>query len=436
MAKEIKQRMYALFAVLGIVIFFWFSFHQNGMSLSFFARDFVDSSAVAPEVWQAINPFFVIALTPVIMAIFGGLAKRGKEISTFPNVAVLGDAVGLARIIGLLLALCVGSYECWMMMLGRRGMDVMKLLRIIGISICISSSSWICQALQVPGKGLETATKAMAKAKNKEVAAFELKVAQKQSEYLDRLREVQDSISTAQQVAAIGQDAAWWDKLIYNVENLGNTINNYAQRAAVAAETKMSEWINDVIRFVGELIFQMSYYGILVAQRIFMAILMIFCPIMFALSLAPPWNSAWSQWMSKFLSLSLWGFVTYMCIYYIDFILLYNLQQDLIAYNHLLHGSVNSWEQIGALGLQGIGSNCMYAMGMLVGAYIIRFVPEVASWLIPGGISSGAGSAAGSTVMGMTAMAGGMAGSVVGSAASGAASLVRPSKSKNSNNKK
>ena len=323
----------------------------------------------------------LVPLTIGLPAIDESLDKLLVAMETFPNVAVLGDAIGLARILGLLLALCVGSYECWMMMLGRRGMDVMKLLRIIGISICISSSSWICQALQVPGKGLETATKAMAKAKNKEVAAFELKVAQKQSEYLDRLREVQDSISTAQQVAAIGQDAAWWDKLIYNVENLGNTINNYAQRAAVAAETKMSEWINDVIRFVGELIFQMSYYGILVAQRIFMAIMMIFCPIMFALSLAPPWNSAWSQWMSKFLSLSLWGFVTYMCIYYIDFILLYNLQQDLIAYNHLLHGSVNSWEQIGALGLQGIGSNCMYAMGMLVGAYIIRFVPEVASWL-------------------------------------------------------
>ena len=118
----------------------------------------------------------------------------------------------------------------------------------------------------------------MAQAKNKEVAAFELKVAQKQGEYLDRLRTVQDSIATAQQVAAIGQDAAWWDKLIYNVQNLGTTINNYAQRAAVAAETKMSEWINDVIRFVGELIFQMSYYGILVAQRIFMAIMVDILP--------------------------------------------------------------------------------------------------------------------------------------------------------------
>ena len=56
----------------------------------------------------------------------------------------------------------------------------------------------------------------------------------------------------------------------------------------------------------------------------------------------------------------------------------------------------------------------MYAMGMLVGAYIIRFVPEVASWLIPGGVSSGAASPAGSVAMGATTMAGSAAGSAVG----------------------
>lgn len=355
-----------------------------------------------------------ILCTMGLPAIDQSLDKLLVAMEAFPNVAILGDTISFARMLGLVLALCIGSYECWMMMLGRRGMDVMKLLRIIGISMCISSSSWICSALQVPGKSLEATTKAMAMAKNKEVAALELKVAQKQGEYLERLRAVQDSISTAKQIVEIGEDANWWDKLVYNVENLGETINNYAQRAAVAAETKVSEWINDVIRFVGELIFQMSYYGILVAQRIFIAIMVVFCPIMFALSLAPPWNSAWSQWMSKFLSLTLWGFVTYMCLYYIDFILMYNLQEDLVAYNHLLHGTVNSWEQIGALGLQGIGSNCMYAMGMLVGAYIIRFVPEVASWLIPGGVSSGAASPAGSVAMGAATMAGSAAGSAVG----------------------
>ena len=364
-----------------------------------------------------------ILCTMGLPAIDQSLDKLLVAMEAFPNVAILGDTISFARMLGLVLALCIGSYECWMMMLGRRGMDVMKLLRIIGISMCISSSSWICSALQVPGKSLEATTKAMAMAKNKEVAALELKVAQKQGEYLERLRAVQDSISTARQIAEIGEDANWWDKLVYNVENLGETINNYAQRAAVAAETKVSEWINDVIRFVGELIFQMSYYGILVAQRIFIAIMIVFCPIMFALSLAPPWNSAWSQWMSKFLSLTLWGFVTYMCLYYIDFILMYNLQEDLVAYNHLLHGTVNSWEQIGALGLQGIGSNCMYAMGMLVGAYIIRFVPEVASWLIPGGVSSGAGATSGAAAVSTAAMAGSAAGSVVGVVVGGGSSV-------------
>ena len=371
-----------------------------------------------------------IFLTMGLPAIDESLDKLLVAMETFPKSAVLGDTVGYARVIGLCLALCVGSYEAWMMMLGRRVMDIMKILRIIGLSICITSSSWICTQLASPGKALENTTKAMAKAKNKQVAALELKVAQKQSAYLDRLREVQDSIETAKQVQEIGEDAHWWDKLIYSMENLGETINNYAQRAAVAAETKVSEWINDVIRFIGELIFQMSYYGMLVAQRIFLTIMAVFAPIMFAISIVPPWSSAWSQWVSKYLSLSLWGFVVYMCLYYIDFILMYNLQEDLTAYGKLLQGQVDSWSQIGALGLQGIGSNCMYAMGMLVGAYVIRFVPEVASWLIPGGVSSSAGSAAGGVAAGAVAgfasgamTATSVAAPVVGSAGMAAAGM-------------
>jgi hypothetical protein len=349
-------------------------------------------------------------LTMGLPAIDQSLDKLLAAMETFPKAALMGDAVGFARVIGLCLALCMGSYECWMMMLGKRGMDVMKLLRIVGLSMCITSSTWICNQLLIPGKALENTTKTMAVAKNKQVAALELKVAEKQDGYLKRLRAIQDSLSTAKQVQAIGEDAHWWDKLIYNMQNLGDTINDYAQRAAVLTETKASEWINDIIRFIGELIFQMSYYGMLVAQRIFLTIMAMFAPIMFAMSLVPPFSNAWSSWMSKYLSLSLWGFVVYMCLYYIDFILMYNLQEDITAYDALLKGNVTSWSSIGALGLQGIGSNCMYAMGMLVGAYVIRFVPEVASWLIPGGVSSSAAQTAGAVAAGM-----------VGGAASGAA---------------
>ncbi len=102
MASEIRQRMLALFAVLGVVIFFWFSFHQNGTSLSLFARDFVKTDSIAPEVWQLINPFFVIVLTPVVMWFFGSLKKRGIEISTPKKI---GIGMGLAGLAFLFLAI-------------------------------------------------------------------------------------------------------------------------------------------------------------------------------------------------------------------------------------------------------------------------------------------------------------------------------------------
>jgi POT family proton-dependent oligopeptide transporter len=101
MATEIKQRMAALFAVLGIAIFFWLSFHQNGQSLSVFARDFIQTDSIAPEIWQALNPFFVIVLTPVVMWLFARLAKKGKAISTPRKIAY---GMGIAGIAYLFLA--------------------------------------------------------------------------------------------------------------------------------------------------------------------------------------------------------------------------------------------------------------------------------------------------------------------------------------------
>jgi POT family proton-dependent oligopeptide transporter len=108
MAKEIRQRMYALFAVLGIAVFFWFSFHQNGTSMSVFARDFVDSSSIAPEVWQAVNPFFVIVLTPIIVIFFNYLSRRGKEFSTPKKIAIGMGIAGCAYLFMTVLSIVKG----------------------------------------------------------------------------------------------------------------------------------------------------------------------------------------------------------------------------------------------------------------------------------------------------------------------------------------
>ncbi len=112
-AKEIKQRMMALYAVLGIAVFFWLSFHQNAQSLSIFARDFVVTDqakgGLPPEILQFINPFFVIVLTPIIMWIFASLARKGKEVST-PKKIALGMFIAACAYIFLIIIAVVHNY--------------------------------------------------------------------------------------------------------------------------------------------------------------------------------------------------------------------------------------------------------------------------------------------------------------------------------------
>ncbi len=112
---EVKQRMYALFAVFGVVIFFWFSFHQNGLTLTMFAKDYTDLSVFkfelfgilfeGAELFQSMNPFFVVFLTPILVGVFGWLRVRNMEPSTPKKIAI---GMGIAALAFVVMA--VGSY--------------------------------------------------------------------------------------------------------------------------------------------------------------------------------------------------------------------------------------------------------------------------------------------------------------------------------------
>ena len=90
--QEIRQRIWALFAVYGVVIFFWFSFHQNGLTMTFFARDYTElklfGMPIAVEHFQSVNPFIVVFLTPVIIGFFGWLRAKNMEPSTPKKIAI------------------------------------------------------------------------------------------------------------------------------------------------------------------------------------------------------------------------------------------------------------------------------------------------------------------------------------------------------------
>ena len=109
MAKDVKQRMAGLYAVLGVCVFFWFAFHQNAESLSLFARDFVSTSSIPPEIWQCINPFLVVILTPIIMWMFASFVRKGKEVST-PKKIAFGMGIAACAYLFLMLLCMVTGY--------------------------------------------------------------------------------------------------------------------------------------------------------------------------------------------------------------------------------------------------------------------------------------------------------------------------------------
>jgi len=148
--KEERPSIMALLMVFVVVLFFWMSFHQNGLTLTFFARDYtvktvgpftymfftlenilsviaaiaglililgkkrslnmrfigagllIAGSALAiyffrqagtendisPEVFQSFNPLFIVSLTFAVMAIFAWLNKRGQEPSTPKKIGI------------------------------------------------------------------------------------------------------------------------------------------------------------------------------------------------------------------------------------------------------------------------------------------------------------------------------------------------------------
>ncbi|MCH5217504.1 MAG: peptide MFS transporter [Muribaculaceae bacterium] len=163
---QTKARVVALLLVFAVVIFFWMVFHQNGATLTEFAKTCTSSetyswtrigfnvgalaivavgiyalfsifqskkstgkivsglilagcvvaiififkstpnplTGIQPQQYQQFNPFYVVALTPVSLAIFGWLASRKKEPSAPRKIGYGMLMAGAAYAI-----MCIGS---------------------------------------------------------------------------------------------------------------------------------------------------------------------------------------------------------------------------------------------------------------------------------------------------------------------------------------
>jgi len=102
------KRVAALLVVFTIVIVFWMVFHQNGSTLTYWAKDNTDWSAVGlnPEnekdrdvlgiISNAINPFWVVTLSFPFVWFWRAMDRRGLELSTPAKMATGMALLGLS----------------------------------------------------------------------------------------------------------------------------------------------------------------------------------------------------------------------------------------------------------------------------------------------------------------------------------------------------
>ncbi len=169
---------------------------------------------------------------------------------------------------------------------------------------------------------------------------------------------------------------------------------------AVTLETTVAEMINEFIKFLSELALQMMYYGMLIVAEFGRQVLYMFGPLAIAVSVIPPFSDAWSTWVARMVNITLYPFLVFICIAMIDEVFMVTLDTDLKAYQELLKEAEEitgnmPWEKIGELGLSSLGSTVSYVAAALAGSYAMKMVPEVASWIMPAGASSGIAAAAG-----------------------------------------
>ena len=91
---ETKERIVALCLVFAVVIFFWMAFHQNGSTLTFFARDYTATSSTGIEsmAFDVVNLVLAIFLVYGLFGLFQSATGKGKAIS---GAVILAAVAGL-----------------------------------------------------------------------------------------------------------------------------------------------------------------------------------------------------------------------------------------------------------------------------------------------------------------------------------------------------
>ena len=330
-------------------------------------------------------------------------------------------AVMLGQAIGGFGALCYMGYLGWQMQEGARPWEVTPMIRPTIIAFILMYWGAFTSMIQYPLQSLAEPGIALFQEIEQDANDLRVERFKKQNQILEILikqqAEEEAKQETLDKLEGKAEDS-WYD---IDVDKLLAPAKEWYMKM----EFKIQKTLSEIIEAVSLTILRVCTYLIFFIQKIWSYILIILGPIAVGISLIPGFENSFSNWVTKFININLYTFITYTIINIGQQLIMSGYQMELDRYALIIDsGGVADME---TLRVYVQNSGMMYTALFPAVAYIVTgigilMVPSIADSIVSAGGAGimSKGKAAGATV----ASAGKAAGKTAAVAASGGSSAV------------
>lgn len=291
--------------------------------------------------------------------------------------------IGISTILAGTFALIFLGIESYKMMMGEKELQVNTILRPFLIGLVIMLWPQFLGLIDAPCNALTSAGKEI----------FEDKV--QTVNQMQRTRAaISDSITMkiithsaeSEEVASLTSDEEV-NRLGIRLDGLTDKIHQLGVYIVGKYKQLLFSFYETIIISIWQAV---VYLIMFLGMIFFKAILAITGPLAFAFSLLPSWRDAWSSWISKYISVNLYGFIAYLDLAISMAIIQYGIEDDIDV---LTQANLED-EALTMFTCFASGFHNNFLPALIVSAVSLLLVPKVAEWIIPSSGTSAAASSA------------------------------------------
>ena len=327
-------------------------------------------------------------------------------------------AVMLGQAIGGFGALCYMGYLGWQMQEGARPWEVTPMIRPTIIAFILMYWGAFTSMIQYPLQSLAEPGIALFQDIEKDANDLRVERFKKQNQILEVLIKTQAEEEAKQETLDKLEkkaDDSWFD---IDVDKLLAPAKEWYMKM----EFKIQKTLSEIIEAVSLTILRVCTYLIFFIQKIWSYVLLVLGPIAIGMSLIPGFENSFSNWVTKFININLYSFITYTIINIGQQLIMSGYQMELDRYALIIDSA--GVADMNTLRVYVQNSGMMYTALFPCVAYIITgigilMVPSIADSIVSAGGAGimSKGKAAGGTVASVgraasAAAAGGAAGAI------------------------